>query len=161
MNMLLLGKSRVCTFPTGECGKYMAEWEILWFPVSGARSTLSLAGFVLWDDTSQEQAENSNALGPAPRTCSGVKCHQVGGLGSPSRVRVMLWKQSLGESCWIPALYVQRPAQHKETEQKQGICFNCKNIGIIAMFTYLLSVFEILRCFTIYDTYTGFSIRII
>lgn len=96
--MPLVGKPRICTFPTGECGKYMAEWWLLWVPVTWASSMLSLAWFVLWGDISQEQTGN---LGPAPRTCSGAKCQEVGGLDSPRQICAVLHECRPGESCCL------------------------------------------------------------
>lgn len=72
----------VHTFPTGECEIHMAEWRLLWFPVSWVRTTLSSAWFVLWGGTNEKQKENINDQGHIPRTCYGPKCCEVGGLNS-------------------------------------------------------------------------------
>lgn len=160
MKMPLFGKSRVCThFPNRWVQSIYGWLKARVAPVSWARSTLSLAWFVLWGDTSQEQAEKSSALGPAPRTRCGAKCRQVGGLDSPSQTCAVLHEHPPGETCWLPRLRVQRPAQHKETEQRQDICFNRKNRNYCCV-----SISAVCVCnsalFTVYDIHMGFSIQI-
>lgn len=151
----------LCTFPTSECRTYMAEWRlflVLCFLETG--STLSLAWFVLWVDRSQEQEENSSALGPTPRTHSGAKCRKVGGIWTHQSGSVLCSRNvCLQRAADSPdSMYrVQHSTKKLSRSKKSAPALKTQEL---LLFACLLSGFVILLCFTICDIYTEFSIQI-
>lgn len=103
---LLLACPRLtCTFSTDEC---MFECMIYtWLNEDSCGSPFLERGLhwpwhglcceVIAGDS--KRAENSNVMGPTPRTHSGAKSYEVGCLGSPSQVCAMLQEHPPGESC--------------------------------------------------------------
>lgn len=120
MKMPLFGKSKACMHCLNRWVWNVCGWMKPLVVPSFLSEVYIVLGMVCAVRWFQEQAENSSALGPTPRTHTGAKSHEVDGLDLPSQVSAVVGEHPPGESCQLPRLYVECSAQHKETEQKSA-----------------------------------------